>query len=62
MRDILKKRITEPMKAKKDTKFVKEFISIKSDKHKTKNINALLFYVMYSLNFDSGYLFSKLSM
>lgn len=38
MRDILKKRNTEPNKAKKDIKFVKEIISIKSDKQIRKNI------------------------
>ena len=38
MRDILKKKNTEPIKAKKDTKFVKEIISIKGDKQTNKNI------------------------
>ena len=37
MRDKLKKKNTEPHKAKKDTKYVKEIISIKSDKLTNKN-------------------------
>ncbi len=37
MRDILKKRIPSQTKQKKDTKFVKEIISIKSDKLTNKS-------------------------
>ena len=39
MRDILKKRNIDPLKAEKDTKFVKEIISIKNDKLTNKSIN-----------------------